>query len=483
MPADVHLIEDEGAYEPVPTKGQNGLRFPVERYLPPNNFINFDDEINYHQKLLYIARNINRNVSCLRCGIPTGQHPKDLGVCQWCGGAADGGHPHRECLWIYANVSFWKSKLKITDPTSGQKSSSWVPVNVRIQPTKKEQTLLAREDPIFLDFPRARESRDMVVPDGANMMQPVLIPRKFKNRDLNRGEKRQRGDDNEASERSTRRPFVSESDKYVELKAALFRELKDELFHELSRMREKIARLSEEVTELRAVTEKNRENQFPSSLLDVSMAGFLLATPSTWKICRPVLATLDGKGTVPADSATSMTSTRTVAALIQASIVPRNNKAHLTQAGVTAEYFRSAVDIKTTPVWIDALYIIDNNITQARAVEKRRKLFDEQRLQSTPKAAVHAAGEQQSFLPMHMKRECSAEPHWPNELSRSSEYGRTENRGTLAQQRNDRINRDQASLRSPPRRGDYSPGNGIDHLKWPIEGTEMEMYFARCRDF
>ncbi|EUC32358.1 hypothetical protein COCCADRAFT_5896 [Bipolaris zeicola 26-R-13] len=296
MPADIHLIKAEGAYERVPAKGQNGLQFPVERYLPPKDFINFDDELKYRTKLLHMARNSNRTTLCLRCGIPTGQHPKDICFCQWCGCRADDIHPDlvsastrtwslcfqealklvptllQECPWIYASVSFWKSKLVITDPASGERSSDWVPVNVQIQPTKEEQAFLALENPIFLDFPRAREGRNLVVPDGANMMHPVLMPRKLKIQELNRGEKRQHEDGDEASERPNRRLFVVGSDKHVELKDelfrelkdTLFRELKDKLFHELSRMREKIARLSYEVTELRALTEMNRENQFPS---------------------------------------------------------------------------------------------------------------------------------------------------------------------------------------------------------------------------
>jgi hypothetical protein len=83
------------------------------------------------------------------------------------------------------------------------------------------------------------------------------------------------------------------------------------------------------------------------------------------------------------------------------------------------------------------------------------RLFNEQRLQSTSKAVVYAAREQQSSMTMCIKREYSAEPHWPDEPSRSSEYGRMKNHGTLAQQRNDRMNRDQASRRSPPIRKDH----------------------------
>lgn len=491
----------------------DGLRFPVERYLPPKDFINFDDELKYRTKLLHMARNSNRTTLCLRCGIPTGQHPKDICFCQWCGCRADDIHPDlvsastrtwslcfqealklvptllQECPWIYASVSFWKSKLVITDPASGERSSDWVPVNVQIQPTKEEQAFLALENPIFLDFPRAREGRNMVVPDGANMMHPVLMPRKLKIQELNRGEKRQHEDGDEASERPTRRLFVVGSDKHVELKDelfrelkdTLFRELKDELFHELSRMREKTARLSYEVTELRALTGMNRENQFPSRPPIRQYGGFSPSRSEYREDTSPYSSNPRRQGD-------------------RSSQLGNQYDEHRDRFSANSGLYRPTQQQSPPhptrgdgrPFPVDSSYQ-DNSSMNRRSVYHRQqhrssqsdrpmsdkmlpvphgqervpwttigagtRLLNEQRLQSTSKAVVYATREQQSSLATCIKREYSAEPRWLEKPSRGSEYGRMENRGTLAQQRNDRINRDQASRRSPPRRKDQYPSN------------------------
>ncbi|USP77032.1 hypothetical protein yc1106_04306 [Curvularia clavata] len=167
-----HLLRFDQAYETTPRVGLDGLRFPLERYLPPDNCINIDDEIKMHAAFEKMARKSSNLGSCFRCGKGSNQHPRGPCGCQWCGGNVDGGHPDRECPWIYATAYTWREKLSLWDPSTRRVRSGIVPVNVQIKPTKAEQSILANIDSRFRDFPYAREGHDLKIPDGVCMRRP-----------------------------------------------------------------------------------------------------------------------------------------------------------------------------------------------------------------------------------------------------------------------------------------------------------------------
>ncbi|KAF7575652.1 hypothetical protein Ptr902_05988 [Pyrenophora tritici-repentis] len=166
---------DSSAYERMPKIGENLLRFEPKRYIPPRVCINVDDHVRFSMNRH--VRTANAKEHCFRCGASRKNHPKRCN-CGWCGGAAEHGHPDRECPWIYATANFWKKTIQMYISVADRKDTPYLPVGVQIRPTREEQTVLAQTDHRFTSFPHAQKDTDeIVVPAGVTLR---YIPDRWK---------------------------------------------------------------------------------------------------------------------------------------------------------------------------------------------------------------------------------------------------------------------------------------------------------------
>ncbi|CAA9961648.1 hypothetical protein PTMSG1_05025 [Pyrenophora teres f. maculata] len=174
---------DNSAYVRMPKIGGTSLGFEPERYIPLRNCIDVDDAVKCTSWVADMNRHVRTPTATTRGASVAEPQPKitpNHAFGGWCNGTAHNGHPNR---------------LIELDPT--KKDTAYIPVGVRIKPTRDEQDVLAQIDSIFTSFPLAKSGTDeIVVPSDITMRS---IPDHWWIERLN--DKRRRDEDEELEDR------------------------------------------------------------------------------------------------------------------------------------------------------------------------------------------------------------------------------------------------------------------------------------------